>query len=121
MSANKDTKTSLTTLYDGFSTGTWLKLWLFFLICFYFLGYEVPLSIFLGLVGGAAGGWVVGWWNTKDKPSETLEVQGEQVDEQREKREKVTGLRLAKQRRDAAKSRSQRRDLLKPLSKFLRR
>lgn len=49
---------------DGISAG--LKLWLFFLLCFYWLGYSALLSIILGAIGAFAGGLLVGWWKTKD-------------------------------------------------------
>lgn len=94
-------KQTATNLSQAFSTGYGLRLWLFFLLSFYFLGYPVPLSILLGAVGGLAGGWVIGWWKSKDDPSD-LQPE-EMVDEEdlRENRARVRGLRLAKQQRDS--------------------
>lgn len=45
----------------GMTTG--LKLWLFFLLSLYLLGYSIPLSIFFGALGGLAGGLYYSWWN----------------------------------------------------------
>ena len=105
MSEKKKSMTqTLTGFSKGFSTGTGLKLWLFFLFCFYFLGYPVPLSILLGFAGGLASGLVVGWWKTKDEPSDLKSTNAEELEESSPK---VSGLHLAKQRRDKrAKNRS---------------
>ncbi len=94
-------KQTMNDLSKAFSTGNGLRLWLFFLLSFFFLGYSVYLSIFLGAVGGLAGGWVIGWWKSKDDPSD-LQPE-EMVDEEdlRESRARVRGLRLAKQHRDS--------------------
>ena len=94
-------KQTVTNLSKEFSTGYGLRLWLFFLLSFYFLGYPVFLSILLGAIGGLAGGYVAGWWKSKDDPSD---IQPEEIvdeDELRESRTKVSGLRLAKQQRDS--------------------
>jgi hypothetical protein len=119
MSDKKDTKKSKAGFFTGFSTGTGLRLWLFFLFCFFFMGYPVPLCILLGFAGGVAGGWVVGWWKSTDGPIE-VEITQERELEQMEEQPRVSGLRLAKQRRD---SRARRRSpsTLIPFSNFLRR
>ena len=94
-------KQTMNELSKAFSTGNALRLWLFFLLSFFFLGYSVYLSIFLGAVGGLAGGWVIGWWKSKDDPTD---VQPEEmVDEEdlKANRARVRGLRLAKQHRDS--------------------
>ena len=94
-------KQTMNDLSKAFSTGNALRLWLFFLLSFFFLGYSVYLSIFLGAVGGLAGGWVIGWWKSKDDPTD---VQPEEmVDEEdlKANRARVRGLRLAKQHRDS--------------------
>ena len=104
-------------LSGGFSTGTGLQLWLVFLFCFYFLGYSVPLSILLGAAGGMAAGWVIGWWKTKDDPTD---LEPEEIEEFGDKAEKVSGLRLAKQKRDArTRKRAQRPQI--SFSSFFRR
>ncbi|MGQ4647568.1 hypothetical protein [Lyngbya aestuarii] len=94
---------------NGFSQGfsTALPLWLFFLFCFFFLGYPVPLSILLGAIGGLAGGWIVGWWNSKDEQTRISELQEEEESEEAPIR--LKGLRSAKKKRDA----SYKRRLLK--------
>lgn len=117
-----DTKTKqMAGLFTGFSTGTGLRLWLFFLFTFYFLGYPVPFSILLGFAGGLAGGWIMGWWKSKEGPREVLVVDEEQGTEQlEEKPTRSSGLRAAKERRQArARKRSQGSSL--PFSGFLRR
>lgn len=99
MSEKKDTKKSKAGLFTGFSTGTGLRLWLFFLFCFFFLGYPVPLSILLGFAGGVAGGWAMGWWKSSEGPR-VVESEEEQDLDVLEEQPRVSGLRLAKQRRD---------------------
>ncbi|HEY9637361.1 MAG TPA: hypothetical protein V6D14_28430 [Coleofasciculaceae cyanobacterium] len=107
-------------LSNGFSTGTALQLWLFFLISFYFLGYSVPLSILLGLAGGLGGGLVIGWWKTKDNPNDLQPVEPDVEEE--EGPAKVSGLRLAKQRRDEAKGRRRsQRSLTSSFTSFLKK
>lgn len=101
MSENKDITHALNDFSKDFSTGTALRLWLFFLFSFYFLGYPIFLSIFLGAVGGLAGGVVFGWWKSTDGPLEAPPVKEREPEELEEPRPKVSGLRLAKQRRDA--------------------
>jgi hypothetical protein len=116
MSDKKDIKEDLAGLSGGFSTG--LKLWLFFLFCFFFMGYSVPLSIFLGAAGGLASALVVGWWKTKDEPIEPQPVEINDLDENFPR---VSGLRLAKQRRDAKtqnRTRYRTKRLLMPFSRF---
>jgi hypothetical protein len=101
MSEKKDITHALNDFSKDFSTGTALRLWLFFLFSFYFLGYPIFLSIFLGAVGGLAGGVVFGWWKSTDGPLEATPVKREKPKELEETPPKVSGLRLAKQRRDA--------------------
>ena len=48
----------------GFSAG--VKYWLFFMLCFVFLGYTPFLSITFGAIGGLAGGMIVAWLNPKE-------------------------------------------------------
>jgi hypothetical protein len=117
MSENKDARKTLAELSSGFSTGTGLKLWLFFLFCFYFMGYPVALSILLGAAGGLAAGWVFGWWKSKDEP---MELKSEKTEESEETspRRKVSGLRLASQRRSNTKSRRRSEGLQSPWSNF---
>lgn len=117
MSDKKNIKQSLTGFSKGFSTGIGLQLWLFFLFCFYFLGYPVRLSILLGFAGGFAGGWVVGWWKTKDVPIEPEP----KVEDRVESTAKASGLRQAKQRRDAAKSKKRSPGLLTPLDGLIKK
>ncbi|MEQ8752046.1 MAG: hypothetical protein RID09_00825 [Coleofasciculus sp. G1-WW12-02] len=96
-------------LFPGFSDGfpVALRLWLVFLLCLFLLRYSVPFSILVGAVGGIAGGWVVAWWKSKDEPST---VPSEPQDEPEEPPVKLSGLSLAKQRREAkARKRSQKR------------
>jgi hypothetical protein len=104
MSEKKDITHALNDYSKDFSTGTALRLWLFFLFSFYFLGYPIFLSIFLGAVGGLAGGVVFGWWKSTDGPLELPTAKAEKPKKPKELEEtppKVGGLRLAKQRRDA--------------------
>ncbi len=119
MSENKGTKQTISSFFSGFSTGTGLRLWFFFLFCFFFLKYTVPFSILLGAIGGFAAGWVIGWWKTKDDPT-TLKPSTLQEPEVVENRsQKASGLRLAKQRRDARRKRSSR--FMTPFSGFFQR
>lgn len=74
---------------------------MFFLLSFFFLGYSVYLSIFLGAVGGLAGGWVIGWWKSKDDPSDLQPEELVDEEDLRANRARVRGLRLAKQHRDS--------------------
>ncbi|HEY9901699.1 MAG TPA: hypothetical protein V6D43_04610 [Candidatus Sericytochromatia bacterium] len=113
MSQNKDTTGS----YSGFSTGTGLRLWLFFLFCFYFLGYSVPLSILFGAAGGLAGALVMGWWKTKDDPNALMQLIPDESEELENTSLKVSGLRRAKQRRDARRQ-NRLPAFLAPVSRF---
>lgn len=102
MSENNKIQQVLSQISGGFSINNALKLWLFFLFCFYFLKYPIPLSILLGAVGGVAGGWVIGWWNTKDDPIEKPQPEENKSEEEVEEVPvTMTGLRRAKQERDA--------------------
>jgi hypothetical protein len=91
---------------------------LFFLFCFFFLGYPVPLSILLGLAGGLGAGWVIGWWKTKDDPKDLLPPEPQ---EEEKTPAKVSGLRLAKQRRDTAKAKKRSQGSLTSLGGFLKK
>ncbi|MEL6777729.1 MAG: hypothetical protein AAFO06_10770 [Cyanobacteria bacterium J06597_16] len=42
-----------------------LKIWLGFLLVFFFLGYPVPFCILFGAIGGVAGGLSTAWWQIK--------------------------------------------------------
>ncbi len=90
-----------------------------FLFCFFFLGYPVPLCIMLSAAGGLAAGVVVGWWKSKDEPRDSAP---EIVDELEDLEEvsRVSGLRLAKQRR-ARGARRRSQGLQIPFTNFLRR
>jgi hypothetical protein len=108
-------------LLPGFSEGfpVALRVWLVFLLCLVLLGYSVPFSIVVGAVGGIASGWVVAWWNSKDEPS-TAPSDSEPQDEPEEAPVKLSGLALAKQRREArARKRSQKSSI--PLTGLLNR
>ncbi|HEY9652507.1 MAG TPA: hypothetical protein V6C95_17750 [Coleofasciculaceae cyanobacterium] len=117
MSDKKDIKRILADFSGGFSTGTGLRLWLFFLFCFFFLGYPVPLSILLGAAGGIAGGWVFGWWQTKDQLIEVTPEEIEATEASPDAPPRVSGLRLAKQRREA-RAKQRPSGLVTPLSGF---
>ncbi|MGD1862553.1 MAG: hypothetical protein ACFB12_04385 [Leptolyngbyaceae cyanobacterium] len=41
-----------------------LRLWLFFLLTFLVLGYEIGPSIIFGAIAGFAGGTLAAWWQT---------------------------------------------------------
>jgi hypothetical protein len=118
MSDNKGNNKSKPNLFTGFSTGTGLRLWLFFLFCFFFLGYPVPLSILLGFAGGIAGGWAMGWWKSSEGPRVVESQEEEDLD--LEEQPRVSGLRLAKQRRDnRSRKRTQKPQVI--FGGFLRR
>jgi hypothetical protein len=111
-------KNKATDFFKDFSTGTGLRLWLFFLFSFFFLGYPVPLSIILGLAGGLAGGKVFGWWKSKEGPRELPAEETQELE--LEEQPRTGGLRLAKQERDSrARKRSQ--SPLTPFGNLLRR
>jgi hypothetical protein len=108
-------KKNLASLSGGLSTG--LKVWLFFLFCFYFLKYSVPLSILLGAVGGLASTVMVAWWKSKDEPSASKRDNVEPGEDSEDDSSHLSGIRLARQRRrNRGKTRSP--SLLKPLSGF---
>jgi hypothetical protein len=89
---------------------TALKLWLFFLFCFFLLGYPVPLSILFGAVGGFAGGWVDAWWHSKDEPpSQPQPEETPDAEVIAEPPPKISGLRRAKLRREERTKRGSRR------------
>lgn len=118
MSDKKGNDKSKPGLFTGFSTGTGLRLWLFFLFCFFFLGYPVPLSILLGFAGGVAGGWAMGWWKSSEGPRVVESEEEEDLDVEEQPR--VSGLRLAKQRRDNRSRKRTQRPLV-TFGGFLRR
>jgi hypothetical protein len=92
------------------STGNGLRAWLFFLFCFFFLGYSVPLSILFGAVAGLATALVFGWWKTKDDPSELTAIPESPDPEDIQDTpppQKVSGLRSAHQRNTKSRNRSQ--------------
>lgn len=105
--------------FSGFSTGTGLSLWLFFLFSFIFLGYSIPLSILLGAVGGLACALVFGWWKTRDNPDDLRPPMPADPEDDEESPPKVSGLRLAHQRDVKARTRSQ--STFKPFSRFFTR
>ncbi|AFY84131.1 hypothetical protein [Oscillatoria acuminata] len=53
----------------GISFG--VKMWIFFMVTFGFLGYSTALSILFGVVGGVAAGLVYAWWHITDIPEQT--------------------------------------------------
>ncbi|NEO30740.1 MAG: hypothetical protein F6K36_09965 [Symploca sp. SIO3C6] len=112
MAANKDSSS------EGFATA--LQLWLFFLFSFLFLGYPVELSILLGAIGGATGGFIVSWWNSKDASAPSTPVEDDQEQQEERSSSSMSGLRLAKQRRDAKKLRRSR-SLATTFSSLLKR
>lgn len=99
MSQKKTINQVLPDFSDGFPLA--LRLWLLFLLALFFLGYPVPFSILMGAVGGFAGGWVFSWWKSKD---ESVAIESEEPEESEEIPVRVSGLTLAKQRRDAQKA-----------------
>ncbi len=99
MSQKKTIDQVLPGFSDGFPLA--LRLWLLFLLSLFFLGYPVPFSILMGAVGGFAGGWVFSWWKSKDEP---VTIQSEEPEESEEIPVKLSGLTLAKQRRDDRKA-----------------
>lgn len=120
MSDKKDIKRILADFSGGFSTGTGLRLWLFFLFCFFFLGYPVSLSILLGAAGGIAGGWVFGWWQTKDQLIEVTPEEIEATEDSPDAPPRVSGLRLAKRQREA-RANQRPSKLITPLSGFMKK
>lgn len=120
MSDKKDIKRILADFSGGFSTGTGLRLWLFFLFCFFFLGYPVSLSILLGAAGGIAGGWVFGWWQTKDQLIEVTPEEIEATEASPDAPPRVSGLRLAKRQREA-RANQRPSKLITPLSGFMKK
>ncbi|MEM8605103.1 MAG: hypothetical protein AAGF24_14875, partial [Cyanobacteria bacterium P01_H01_bin.121] len=56
----------------GFEQG--LKLWLFFLIGFFALGYGLPASILLGAAAGYSTGFIVANWQGKAKDEDVTQL-----------------------------------------------
>jgi hypothetical protein len=54
---------------QGISLG--IKMWIFFMLTFGFLGYSTVLSILFGVVGGVAAGLIYAWWHITDVPEQT--------------------------------------------------
>ena len=85
----------------GFAVG--LKWSLFFLLCFFILGYSADLSILLASMGGFATSLITDWWNSKGEPAPptTLDAAGnrenqpkaERILTRAEKWQRVTGNR----------------------------
>ena len=85
----------------GFAVG--LKWSLFFLLCFFILGYSAVFSILLASLGGFATSLITDWWNAKGEPAAhtTLDATGNQTSEPKaervlsraEKWQRVTGNR----------------------------
>ncbi|ARV58611.1 hypothetical protein BZZ01_08145 [Nostocales cyanobacterium HT-58-2] len=59
---------------EGVDAG--LKYWLFFLLAFAFVGYQPPMSIFLGAIGGIGGGWIIAWWQAKEESRTQIPQEG---------------------------------------------
>ncbi|MBO0349514.1 hypothetical protein J0895_10415 [Phormidium pseudopriestleyi FRX01] len=53
----------------GISFG--VKMWIFFMVMFGFLGYSTAVSILFGVVGGGAAGLIYAWWHITDIPEQT--------------------------------------------------
>lgn len=119
MSENKDNQQTPAKFFEEFATGTGLRLWLVFLFCFFFLGYPVPLCILLGAAGGFGGAVVIGWWKSKDEAISSQPEEPEDVEEIEDSPARVSGLRAARQRRDA-RTRRRSQGFLMPFN-FLRR
>ncbi|HEY9672946.1 MAG TPA: hypothetical protein V6D11_15995 [Waterburya sp.] len=121
MSDKKDAKKGQSSFFTGFSTGTALRLWLFFLFFFIFLGYPPPLSILLGFAGGFAGGWVVGWWKSKEGPTLMKSEEEEEADILEDRPARERGLRRLAERRKDTRGRKRPSGSLIPFGNFLRR
>jgi hypothetical protein len=121
MSDKKDAKKGQSSFFTGFSTGTALRLWLFFLFFFIFLGYSPPLSILLGFAGGFAGGWVVGWWKSKEGPTLMKSEEEEEADIIEDRPARERGLRRLAERRKDTRGRKRPSGSLIPFGNFLRR
>ena len=64
----------------GFAAG--IQIWLVFLLAFYVLGYQAPLSIMLGAIAGIAAGFILGWWESKPAPpQEEVAIEEDSLDE----------------------------------------
>lgn len=107
MNEKKDYRQTLTSFLSEISPGTGLKLWLFFLFCFYFLNYPIPYSILLSFAGGLAGAWVQGWWNyaeeSIDAPPETEKIE-EELEQQPERAYRKRSAKRRRGERDRKRS-----------------
>jgi hypothetical protein len=45
-----------------------------FALCCFFVGYSIPLSLFLGAITGAAISALVNWWQLDDETADSLQV-----------------------------------------------
>jgi hypothetical protein len=64
---------------EGFEQG--LKLWLFFLVGFFVLGYGLPASILLGAAAGYSTGFIVASWKMEGNDQDLDQmIQGGDVD-----------------------------------------
>ncbi len=68
-SANTAKKRPKSPKEKGISFG--VKMWIFFMLMFGFLGYSTVLSILFGVVGGVAAGLIYAWWHITDVPEQT--------------------------------------------------
>lgn len=69
----------------GFAVG--LKWSLFFLLCFFILGYSAVFSILLASMGGFATSLITDWWNSKGEPTPptTLDAAGNRESQPKER------------------------------------
>ncbi len=111
---NKDPKKTSSGIADGVLAG--LKLWLFFMFSFLFLGYSIPMSILLGAIGGLAGAWVVAFWKSKDEPRKP---QSAITEKPAGIYSKLSGFRLAKLKRDAKIKKYRRHKIRQKLPSWL--
>ncbi|MBW4634550.1 MAG: hypothetical protein KME30_22365 [Iphinoe sp. HA4291-MV1] len=85
-------QTSTVATSEGVDAG--LKYWLFFLLGFVFVGYQPPMSIFLGAIAGVGGGWIIAWWQSKEEsktqlPQEELEETEAEISSERPNRRQI--------------------------------
>ncbi|MBD1861597.1 MULTISPECIES: hypothetical protein [Trichocoleus] len=70
----------------GFAVG--LKWSLFFLLCFFILGYSAVFSVLLASMGGFATSLITDWWNAKadPQPATTSDAAGNQANQPKAER-----------------------------------
>jgi hypothetical protein len=90
---------------NGVSAG--LRLALAALLIFYWLGYGVPASIFLGAIAGLAMGRIVYWWELRDEPIPEKPIEDESLED-------VAKERGSQKRYYARNRRSRQRQFLLP-------